>query len=174
MHARAAKSEAGMTVRSDRDFESIRVSGSDWPIILIEFPEKSVSDTALHSVLEYVESLLNEASNTRERLFVITDLTRMQEITPARQRQFTGAWNKRTYALSRAAGIGGATVTPSAILRGIITAVFWIQPPATPSFAVATRHEAMLKGIEMLEAAKIALPPALVGYRRDAGDRRAV
>jgi hypothetical protein len=174
MHARAANSEAAMTVRADRDFESIRVSASDWPIILIEFPEKGVTDPALHSVLEYVESLLNEASNNRERLFVITDLTRMQEITPARQRQYTGSWNKRTYALSRAAGIGGATVTPSAILRGIITAVFWIQPPATPSFAVATRHEAMLKGIEMLNAAKIALPPSLVGYRRDGGDLRAV
>jgi hypothetical protein len=174
VHARAAKNETGMTVRADRNFDSIRVSAADWPIVLIEFPEKRVPDTALQSVLAYVESLLNEASNSRERLFVITDLTRMEEITPARQRQFTGAWNKRTFALSKAAGLGGATVTPSAILRGIITAVFWIQPPATPSFAVATRHEAMLKGIEMLEAAKIALPPALVGYRQDGANRRAM
>jgi hypothetical protein len=174
VHARAAKSEAGMTGRADRTFESIRVSAADWPIILIEFPEKRVADEALHSVLQHVESLLNEASNNREKLFVITDLTRMEEITPARQRQYTGAWNKRTFALSKAAGLGGATVTPSAILRGIITAVFWIQPPATPSFAVATRHEAMLKGIEMLESAKVALPPALVGYRRDGGSRRAM
>ena len=154
-----------MTVRADRIFEAIRVATADWPIVLIEFPEKRVSDDTLHSVLDYVESLLLEASKSNEKLFVITDLTRMEEITPASQRQYTGAWNKRTYSLSRAAGLGGATVTPSAILRGIITAVFWIQPPATPSFAVATRDEAMLKGVEMLDAAGALLPPRLMAYR---------
>jgi hypothetical protein len=152
-------------VHADRKFEAIGVETVDWPIILIEFPEKRVADAALRSVLESVESLLNEACSRQERLFVITDLTRMQEITPASQRQLTGEWNKRTFALSQAAGLGGATVTPSAILRGIITAVFWIQPPATPSFAVATRHEAMLKGIEMFAAANIPLPEHLLAYR---------
>jgi hypothetical protein len=167
------KDDAGMSVRADRTFETIRVSTADWPIVLIEFPEKRVADEALHGVLDYVESLLHEASRSREKLFVITDLTRMDEITPASQRQYTGAWNKRTFALSRAAGLGGATVTPSAILRGIITAVFWIQPPATPSFAVGTRDEAMLKGVEMLDAAGALLPPRLMAYRDRIRDGRA-
>jgi hypothetical protein len=61
--------------------------------------------------------------------------------------------------------VGGATVTPSPILRGIITAVYWLQPSPSPTFPVATRHEAMLKGIEMLEAGSVLLSPRLVEYR---------
>jgi hypothetical protein len=67
--------------------------------------------------------------------------------------------------LSIAASVGGATVTPSPILRGIITALYWLQPSPSPTFPVATRHEGMLKGIEMLEAGGVLLSPRLVEYR---------
>jgi hypothetical protein len=155
--------------RDDREFSEIRVATIDWPIVLVEFPASRVPDTALHSVLGRIEELFHEALLTDEKLFFITDLTRMREITPASQRHYTGEWSKRTLPLAKKAGAGGATVTPSAILRGIITAVYWIQPPPTPAFSVATRHEAMLKGIELLEAQKVHLPPRLLAYR-DGGD----
>jgi hypothetical protein len=154
-----------MVARADREFGRIRVAESDWPIVLIEFPEKRVTDADLRAVLEHVESLLSEAVKNREKVFVITDLTVMREITPASQRQFTAEWIKRTASLNRAASVGGATVTPSPILRGIITAVYWLQPSPSPTFPVATRHEAMLKGIEMLEAGSSLLSPRLVEYR---------
>jgi hypothetical protein len=96
---------------------------------------------------------------------VITDLTVMREITPANQRQFTAEWIKRTASLSRVASVGGATVTPSPILRGIITALYWLQPSPSPTFPVATRHDGMLKGIEMLESGNVLLSPRLVEYR---------
>jgi hypothetical protein len=65
-------------------------------------------------------------------------------------------------------------VTPSAILRGLITAVFWFQPPVAPYFAVATRHEAMRKGVEMLRAASAPLPPRLADLgEHDASRSRA-
>jgi hypothetical protein len=154
-----------MFARADREFGQIRVARVDWPIVLIEFPEKRVTDADLHAVLAHIESLLSEAAKNREKIFVITDLTVMREITPANQRQFTAEWIKRTASLSRTASVGGATVTPSAILRGIITALYWLQPSPSPTFTVATRHEGMLKGIEMLEAGSVLLSPRLVEYR---------
>jgi hypothetical protein len=72
---------------------------------------------------------------------------------------------KQTFELSKAASVGHAAVTPSAVLRGIMTAVFWITPSPRPTFPVATRHEAMLKGIEMLTAENCLLSPRLVAYR---------
>jgi hypothetical protein len=154
-----------MVARADREFGRIRVAESDWPIVLIEFPEKRVADADLHAVLGHIESLLSEAVKNKEKVFVITDLTVMREITPASQRQFAAEWIKRTASLNRAASLGGATVTPSPILRGIITAVYWLQPSPSPTFPVATRHEAMLKGIEMLEAGSVLLSPRLLEYR---------
>jgi hypothetical protein len=157
-----------------RDFGGIRVSGADWPIILVDFPEKGVHDETLRSVLGHLEAIMTEAVRSREKLFFVTDISRMRQLSPASQRQLTAAWMKRADALCRAAGVGGATVTPSPLLRGIITALYWLHPPPTPSFSVATRHDAMLKGIEMLQAAKVPLSPRLASYRDNMSKRQVV
>jgi hypothetical protein len=145
------------------------VTVADWPIVLTEFPAHRVADASLHAALTYLESLMREAEKTHAKLFFVTDLTRMQEMPPASQRQYTGAWTKLNADLSRRSSVGGATVTPSPILRGIITAVYWVQPPPTPAFSVSTLQDAMLKGIEMLQAANVLLPPRLVAYRERQG-----
>jgi hypothetical protein len=150
---------------ADQEFGHIRVTTADWPIVLTDFPEERTADADLHATLDCLASLMREATRTRQKLFFITDLTPMRETPTASQRQYTGAWTKTNAELSRASSVGGATVTPSPILRGIITAVYWVQPPPTPSFSVATRHEAMLKGIELLKAADVLLPPRLLAYR---------
>ncbi len=159
-----------MEVYAECDFGSIRVTTVDWPIILIEFPENRVADEALLASLAYLESLWHEAARRREKLFMITDLTRMREVTPASQRRIAAHWMKRNIPLGSIASVGGATVTPSPILQGIITAVYWLQPPAKPMWTAATRREAILKGIQMLEAEGVSLPPRLVAYRDSAAN----
>ncbi len=102
-------------------------------------------------------SVMLDGRRTSERLFLITDIARMRQLAPASQRQLSAEWLKHVSPLARVASVGGATVTPSAILRGLITAVFWLQPSPNPFFCLASRHDAMLKGIELLEAARMAL-----------------
>jgi hypothetical protein len=157
-----------MGLRDDCDFGEIRVMARDWPIVLTEFPEKAVADPTLRSVFDHLEAMMIEAGRSKEKLFVITDIARMRHITPARQRQLAADWMKRVVPLTRSATVGGATVAPSAILRGIFTAVHWLQPSPTPYFCVATRRQAMLKGIELLEAGHVPLSPSLITYRENA------
>jgi hypothetical protein len=147
--------------RSAREFDGIRMETVDWPLVLMEFPEQRVSDAALHALLDHLEAVEREAVKAREKGFFITDLTRVREVAPASQRKYVGEWLKRTAPLQRAAGVGGANVAPSPILRGVITAVFWIKPPPTPSIFVATRNEAIFRGIEMLEAAGVPISERL-------------
>jgi hypothetical protein len=154
-----------MVIRADREPAMIRLTNADWPIVLVEFPEKRVPDDGLLSALGQIESLLKQAKRNREMLFFITDLTLMRETSSANQRKLTAEWMKRTTPLSKAASVGTATVTPSAILRGIITALYWLQPAPNPAFCVATRHEGMLRGIEMLEQVNALLSPRLIAYR---------
>jgi hypothetical protein len=144
-----------------KDFGGIRVSRTDWPIILIEFPEKRVDDAAFKSMLANNEALLAEARSRGEKLFFVSDLTHMRELTPASQRKATAQWVARTFELGRAASLGAAHVTPSTILRGLFTAVFWVNPPPTPAVFVATRAEAMLRAAEAFEAAGRPLPSRL-------------
>jgi hypothetical protein len=169
-----------MVSRADCTFGEIRVSTTYWPILIVEFPEKRVADQDNRALLAHLEALMNDALRTSEKLFFITDLSSMREFAPALQRQTTGQWIKRTTPLARATSVGGAQVTPSAVLRGIITAVFWIHPPPTPAVCVATRAEAMMVGIARLEAEHFVLPPTLASYRdaaaagsvRSGGSRR--
>jgi hypothetical protein len=86
-------------------------------------------------------------------------------MTPASQRRIAADWVKRNDPVAKVATVGGATVTPSPILRGIMTAVFWLQPSSRPMHLVATRPEGMLKGIQLLEEEGVRLPPRLVAYR---------
>jgi hypothetical protein len=148
-----------------RSFEGVRVESVDWPIVVIDCPEQRVQDSALHDALLHLESLLQDAQAAREKVFVISDLTRMREVTPASQRKYTAEWMKRSSALLQDACVGGAHVTPSAMLRGIITAVFWLSPPPTPQIFVATRAEAVSHGVGMLEAAGQLLAPQLLKLR---------
>jgi hypothetical protein len=159
-----------MADREDRVFGAIQLVSADWPIVWYQFPAGRVPDRELQSCLAHLEALMNEAARGREKLFFITDISQMRDMPPAHQRHFTAEWLKRTEGLARMASVGSAHVTPSVLLRGILTAVFWISPPNTPSTFVATREEAMLRGIRLLEAEGARLPPRLVSYR----DRRQV
>jgi hypothetical protein len=113
-----------------------------------------------------------EAARNREKVFVVTDITRLKK-SPPRQRHLTAEWMRRTEPLAQIASVGGATVAPSAILRGIITALYWLQRPAQPSVCVASRHEALLVGMDMLEAGGATLPNRLIAYRDACRERSA-
>jgi hypothetical protein len=150
------------TTHPDGDFEGVLASARDWPILLVEFPRRRVSDAALRALLAHVETLLSHAAKSRDKLFVIVDISAMRELASASQRKYAGEWNRRLDSLATLTTVGGATVTPSSILRGIITAVFWIHPPKRTMYVVATQEEAVLKGIEVLGSAGVALPAQLV------------
>ena len=150
-----------MIARVVREFGTLRIETVDWPIILFELPERRFGDGEFADALDYIERLLREGQLYGEKSFQVTDLTRMQEIAPASQRKFVAEWTKRTVDLQKAASVGAANITPSPILRGLVTAVHWFQPPPNPTTFVATRKEAWAVALKALDAAKAPLSPAL-------------
>ena len=154
-----------MVAQITRDFGGIRIDTANWPIVLMEFPENRVEDTHFHQALGYIEHLMREAAANGEKSYQVTDITRIHEIAPATQRKYAAEFVKRNTALSQQASFGTASVTPSSILRGIMTAIFWISPPPTPAVFFATRSEAYLHAIDVLEKGGTWLPPRLVELR---------
>jgi hypothetical protein len=151
--------------RVAREFGGIRIETTEWPILVMDCPERRVPEAEFRASLDYIEQLMLECERSRQRCFQVTDLTRIQELPTASQRKYAGEWTTRTTELQKKTSIGGANVTPSAIVRGIITAIHWIQRPATPVAFFATRPEAMVHAVSMLEGASVLLPPALVELR---------
>lgn len=147
------------------DFGGIRVETSDWPIILMDFPAHRFQDADFEAALGRIEQIMRDCRSAGQKCAQITDLTRMQQIAPASQRKFAGDWAKRNDALIVAVSVGGATVTPSAILRGLVTAVHWFHRPPTPNAFLATRPDGLKYVIELLEAANVELPPHVLELR---------
>ncbi len=141
-----------------REFGGARVDTTDWPIVLLEFPEQRVPDGDYEAALQYIEDVMRECQSKRLKCAQVTDISRMQQIANASQRKYAGEWLTRNTELIVATSVGGATVTPSAILRGLVTAVHWFHKPATASEFFATRDDAHRYVIGLLETARVSLP----------------
>lgn len=148
-----------VTAHVVRTFGGILVDTLDWPILLVEFPEERFPDADFEAALGCVHQLMVECRSAGGWCAQITDLTRMQQIAPASQRKYAGEWARKNSDLMVAASVGGATVTPSAILRGLVTAVHWIHRPPTPNAFVTTRPEGLRYVTQLLEQARVFLPP---------------
>jgi hypothetical protein len=155
-----------MTAQRVREFGGLLVDTTDWPIIVLEFPEQRFPDADCQAGLDCITQLMRECARERQKCTQITDLTRIQQIPNASQRKFAGEWVKQNSELVVAASVGGATVTPSAILRGLVTAVHWFHRPPTPNAFLASKPDAQRYVIKLLEDARVPLP-ARVSQLRD-------
>jgi hypothetical protein len=156
-----------VVARVVRDFGGLRVATIDWPLALIEMPEQRVNDADLEAALVYFEQLMVECQRNHERFARVTDLANVRQPLTASQRRLFGHWLQRGAELQKATSVGEANVTPSPIVRGIITAIYWFQKPLVPTMFFSTRGEATLQAIRWLEDARVSLPPGVCHLRDD-------
>ncbi len=147
-----------------KEFDGIRIDSRDWPLLLWESPAQRTSDAASADALAYIEQLWRKTP-TATKSFMIIDLSLAQHGAPPSQRKLAADFMGRNVGLQRQATVGGAIVVASTLMRGVITAVFWLRPPPVQSLIVASRTEAYLRGIEALEAYLGTIPPNLRSLR---------
>jgi hypothetical protein len=147
--------------RAVRDFGSIRVDTTDWPVLVMGLPELRFEDSDLEMALAYIGQIMRECEKDRDQFCQITDAGRVHAMPPASQRTIIAEWARDTAALQKTATIGGVVVTPSSIIRGLVNALLWLYKPHRPLAFLATRDEAMLLAIQWLEEARVRLPPRL-------------
>jgi hypothetical protein len=153
-----------MVERGTREFDGIRIDTGHWPLLVMEMPERSVPDAAVSDALAHLELLMRQTPRGT-KFFQITDLSRMKQVAPASQRKYAAEWATRTDPLAVRCRVGGAIVAASPLLRGMLTAVFWLSKRATPTTIVSTRSEGLLRGIQVIEEANAPLPAHLVHLR---------
>ncbi len=132
----------------------IQVDQSYLPAILVSY-EGAPTDEEFDAHLETLRASLT-ARDARPRV-VITDAT-LSEPAPATQRRRQAAWMKENAPLLRRLMIGCAFVIPSPVVRGILTAILWVQPLPSPHVVCATLDEALDWTDEKLRASGLALP----------------
>jgi hypothetical protein len=150
-----------MVARIIRDFGGLRVTTIDWPLALMEMPEQRVTDADLEAALAYLEQVMLDCRKDRERFALVTDLANVRQLPPASQRKLYGEWLQRSADLQKETSVGGANVTPSALARGIVTAIYWFQKPLVPTMFFTTRGEAKQQAIRWLEEARVPVPSSV-------------
>ena len=157
-----------MNERGVRYFGGITIDCTAWPVLVWQSPPRRVSDGATADALGWLEELWR-STPTGSKSFTLADLSTMREAAPASQRKFAADFMHRNRELQARASVGGAIVATSALVRGVLTAVFWLERSTLPMRLVATREEALAYGIDLLSSACPPLPAHLLELRATIG-----
>ena len=149
---------------SIREVGGIRIDARQWPLVVWEQPERPTSDAVTVQALACLKELW-EGTPRGEKSFMVTDLSRARGST-ANSRKIAAEFMAQNGELQKRASLGGALIVTSSVMRGVITAVFWIRPPSQPTKIASTRDEAILYGLDALEAAG-PLPSHLQALRKE-------
>lgn len=115
---------------------SIEIDDSRWPLVTARF-EGTATDAEFDAYLARMGELI-----TRGKVMCLILDARAAGSTPAIQRRKQADWMKRYERELRTQSAGTAFVITSAIVRGALTAILWVQPIPNEHTVVATIEEA--------------------------------
>jgi hypothetical protein len=133
---------------------AIHIDASRHPIVVVTF----VGAATDAEFQDYLASMENMMVMRRGTNCTILDATRAGN-TPALQRRMQADWLKRNEELLRKHSAGTAFVINSPLVRGLLTAILWMSPMATPHTVVASLDEAERWAAAQLRARGVE-PPA--------------
>jgi hypothetical protein len=100
---------------------------------------------------------------TREPYIILTDTRGSASAPSADVRRLISDWMKKNDLGNTS--LGSVTIISSAVIRGALTALYWLFEPKSPQAIVGTWDEARDWSVEKLRAARIPPPPKLVSAR---------
>lgn len=110
--------------------------------------------------LEATAAHMRRCATEKRRTVTVVDLAQADQAT-AVQRKMQAAWLAEHEALLREVSLGTAFAVPSALVRGALTAIFWIKPPPHDYTLVATFDEAVDWALVTLRRAGLHAPERL-------------
>ncbi len=133
---------------------TVHVDQNYLPLIRVSYDGLS-TDAEFEAHLETLRASMM-AKDATPRVLVI-DATR-SDATPPTQRRRQAEWMQENAALIRRLTVGCAFVIPSPMVRGFLTAIFWIQPLPCPHAVCGTLEEALEWGEGKIRERDIAFP----------------
>lgn len=124
-----------------------------FPLVLVTLPSKQVGDDDVSRFVNDQRALLARG----ERHYVVADATKSIAFSAPHRRRLAD-WLEESEPLAKELSIGMAIVIASPIIRGALTAVFWMKKPPMPTKLCATLDEAIAAAILTLADNGIDVP----------------
>lgn len=135
-----------------------------WPIVISQHYGTEHSETTLQEAFDAWVAFMNRGLHV-----LILDLTHGNAGATAAQRRRMAAWIAQNERLLKSRQLAHVLVVNSAVVRGIITAVSWIRPPANPQHTAKNMNEAVDLAVLRLREAGIEVDPQVVRAARGMG-----
>ena len=116
----------------------LKVDDSRWPAVVTHVPPGDHTDEEIHASMD---DYLRIVRARKQPFVTITDLTRGTGMSPKQRRIITDFMQKHEDELAVHCR-GAAMVFQSAVMRGMLTAIFWIAKPRWETRVFATLDEA--------------------------------
>lgn len=126
------------------------------PLITVTFTGEPVSDADLREFVAGQRELLSRGT----RLFSVTDATHAKAL-PASQRKILADWLQESEEATKSLVMGMAIVVSNPLVRGALTAVFWLRKPAVPTRLFATLPEALEHAMACLREEGFEITPRM-------------
>jgi len=138
-----------------------------WPIVISTIYGQDHSEQALKDAYDAWTSFMHRGPHV-----LIIDMTAGNAGATAAQRAKVAEWLEANDSLLKAKKqLAHIMVVNSAVVRGIITAVFWVRPPVNPHHVVSTLDEAVDLAGATLKQAGVLVPPERIDQARRLGAR---
>jgi hypothetical protein len=132
-----------------------------WPLIVIEAPAHATFES-----IEWFCARQDEILGRRELFASIQDMRSMRGMVDAKSRRAIADWAKARDAEIRRWQVASATVTDSAIARGIITAVHWLSKPPIPHDVTGSMRVATDFVVDHLKQGGVPISAKLADFQR--------
>ena len=125
-----------------------------WPIVILNVRD-GVVEADFKAVFDRYE---REVFNRDERYVSITNLSTMDRVPNATERKQLAEWMGRHADYVGRWALGNSTVIRSPVVRGALTALYWLQKPPTQQTSHGTLREAVEWGLITLDQAGLPRP----------------
>jgi hypothetical protein len=131
-----------------------------WPIVVFTLREGAKASDFSEVFARFESAVFTR----RERYVCITNVGMLHNVPGAQDRKAIAEWVEKHADYVRRWELGSSTVIRSAVVRGALTALFWIQKPPTPQTAHGTLRESIEWGLAILDQAGIARPTGVEAW----------
>lgn len=113
-----------------------------YPLLILETSGGAVADEIFEDYLRRLDLENDRAVDQGDLISLLIDTSGARAGATANQRRMQADWLKRNYGRLETNTAGVALVITSPLLRGVLTAILWLQRMPCPYVTFATREKA--------------------------------
>ena len=117
-----------------------------WPLVMVSFPPGKITNRAFETYLNNLDELFL----TGIQYVTVTDSTLLRTSINAEQWAMLDRWIGKNASQIARLSFGNAIVVNSALIRGVLTALYWVKKPPNPHKVVNSVQAGITWGISQL------------------------